>query len=867
MDKFEINIDKHQIRKKPPKGDKIFGRISNRVAKNKEVLSIEEITYEVGEHYKAFTRANMCNNTRNDNSFEKQIFLVLDFDENPDYEKFKEKCQKYGLNYTFTYRSLRWSKENQKFRAVFVLDDWIKDSRIADVVNQLLLKIFDDTDGNDLKADQKCKELCRMFLGGKKVIEAFPENRISIRDVWYAFHEYFREKKGDNYGARLKTVAKDLNVAIINNELAIYEAVQANAMQTDLERVEDGNIVMFLPKNNKKIINHKNKTGKNNTEASTLRTITINKETLMEMCLLFKEFTEETRGLEHDEKFILATNLRFIKGGKTWFFEALPEHHSKWKSHWKYNVDNDYMPSGCNKGCPYAEQCGSSTIYSKCGSKIRKLSNLDTYLPLANCQEQLKTCLREAVDARDDNIYVIKAQTALGKTEAYCNIIQESPDKQFIIAVPTCKLQAEVVQRLKYKGIECTQTESVYETIKKLDLPDLEEMVKKLYENGYGRFVVKQIRTYKNENYNKLTKYQRQELDHLTGKKQGLETSRCIVTTHAYFQMMNMDTLKDYEIIIDEDFLITLFKRNWSLSLGDVKKILEKNMLSSNDREKLKLILEMEDQETKQISFTKPNVCKLEKLYKRADEISGPLPMLLESSCVVMDRVHEEIMFCKKIELPPRKMIILSASVNEKLYEDVSGGGERVRFWNVPDAKYKGHVIQYTAHTMSRKCIKAAGPEKVLQKVKEIAGDVPVISFKMIDTDLDIHFGKTEGFDNLKGKDIAIVGTPHNRPALYKLLGEALGYNTAGSITNHRVERNNYEFRIMTFADKSMRNLQLFLIETELEQAIGRARVLREDCTVYVFSNYPCKQAELNMEPYLNITAEEESEDEEEIKE
>lgn len=45
MDKFEINIDKHQIRKKPPKGDKIFGRISNRVAKNKEVLSAERIGF------------------------------------------------------------------------------------------------------------------------------------------------------------------------------------------------------------------------------------------------------------------------------------------------------------------------------------------------------------------------------------------------------------------------------------------------------------------------------------------------------------------------------------------------------------------------------------------------------------------------------------------------------------------------------------------------------------------------------------------------------------------------------------------------------------------------------------------------------
>lgn len=53
------------------------------------------------------------------------------------------------------------------------------------------------------------------------------------------------------------------------------------------------------------------------------------------------------------------------------------------------------------------------------------------------------------------------------------------------------------VQRLKGKGIECTWTESVYENIKKLDLPDLEAMVKKLYDDGFGRFVVKQIREYK----------------------------------------------------------------------------------------------------------------------------------------------------------------------------------------------------------------------------------------------------------------------------------------------------------------------------------------------------------------------------------
>ena len=36
MSKIEINIDKHQIRKKPPKGDYKFAAISRRLSNNKE---------------------------------------------------------------------------------------------------------------------------------------------------------------------------------------------------------------------------------------------------------------------------------------------------------------------------------------------------------------------------------------------------------------------------------------------------------------------------------------------------------------------------------------------------------------------------------------------------------------------------------------------------------------------------------------------------------------------------------------------------------------------------------------------------------------------------------------------------------------
>ena len=41
-----------------------------------------------------------------------------------------------------------------------------------------------------------------------------------------------------------------------------------------------------------------------------------------------------------------------------------------------------------------------------------------------------------------------------------------------------------------------------------------------------------------------------------------------------------------------------------------------------------------------------------------------------------------------------------------------------------------------------------------------------------------------------------------------------------------------------------LREIQLYLIESELIQAVGRARLLRNDCTVTVLSNLPITQAD-----------------------
>ena len=42
-----------------------------------------------------------------------------------------------------------------------------------------------------------------------------------------------------------------------------------------------------------------------------------------------------------------------------------------------------------------------------------------------------------------------------------------------------------------------------------------------------------------------------------------------------------------------------------------------------------------------------------------------------------------------------------------------------------------------------------------------------------------------------------------------------------------------------------LRKVQLWMISSALEQAIGRARLLRNDCTVTVFARFPVDQAKV----------------------
>lgn len=121
--------------------------------------------------------------------------------------------------------------------------------------------------------------------------------------------------------------------------------------------------------------------------------------------------------------------------------------------------------------------------------------------------------------------------------------------------------------------------------------------------------------------------------------------------------------------------------------------------------------------------------------------------------------------------------------------------------YHCKEAKYKGTVNLYTDSTYSRDAlINGENHDELTKKIKEISGDNIVITFKAIE---NVFFTEDKHMSYMK------------------------------------TQYNGYEFWMNTFKDYRLRTIQMWLIESLLEQAAGRARLLRFDCTVNVFARFP----------------------------
>jgi len=109
----------------------------------------------------------------------------------------------------------------------------------------------------------------------------------------------------------------------------------------------------------------------------------------------------------------------------------------------------------------------------------------------------------------------------------------------------------------------------------------------------------------------------------------------------------------------------------------------------------------------------------------------------------------------------------------------------------------------------------------------------------------------------LSATAIAVVGTPHIHPIVTSLYANVLGielsaidFNKKGlyNFKQQQVTHNGFQFWISTYDNKDLRTIHFHFIESELRQAVGRARHNTEPATVKLFSNYPLPEACINDE-------------------
>ena len=228
------------------------------------------------------------------------------------------------------------------------------------------------------------------------------------------------------------------------------------------------------------------------------------------------------------------------------------------------------------------------------------------------------------------------------------------------------------------------------------------------------------------------------------------------------------------------------------------------------------------------------------------DDIDFNLLEFLNSKATVVNDNY--VYYASLKELPKQKIIIISATIDCKVYAEFFKN-RYIKECLINEVKYKGKVIQRAYNSFSRNWIEnnIEEYEKIRDEYKKKGCyDICFKRFEKADTAL--HFGETQGKDIYSNGDIVILGTPFPDDMVCRLMAAAMNYDTeiisTDRINIREISYDKYKFYFSTFKDELLKDLHIYQISSELEQAVGRGRLLNNDNTVYVFSSFPVKQAE-----------------------
>lgn len=859
-EKVSICLDHEGFNQKPDKKEVV--RISERIAGQNSTVTIKELMDSVTlPDAKSFTPATFVNAKRLNQNWKSQQIFALDIDSGLRIEEAIGLSAKWRVEPTFIYSTFSHTDKNHKFRMVFVLDEEIHDLRIRNVIQTALTTLFPTSDKN-------ANDAARVLFGGKK-IEFLNKGVVSVPEILDGVVR--KIKSGSNSTREMKNFCKA-------SGLAFYKGYPHYKKFEEIELPSDwSNLFISKTKNRTNTINyystraensHLNyylvfsKDSKQDHEYFSYETKSFEEQevkqvrnfpfdNLQKRCKLYREGILGDYWLYHNEMFGLMTNLLNVEGGKSKIVEIINsrkeylEKQDEWSLMMNQIKKMNYAPTRCNTYCPFANECIHATNMIEQGKLPRgsvQVIEEPQFQDVDEVYKKLENVLGDLLKSTENGVYVIKAPTGIGKTEAIVNFAAEN---HFSVAFPTHKLKEEVSQRLTSKRIK---------HIKVPELPLLEkpfsEKIEHLYNIGAYRTVNKYLRQIANDN---------EDVSIFLEDLEKVKTSKneLLLTTHQRAIFTNDDS--NSTVIFDEDPIQSLFPIS-QMKVSDL--IFAFTKLQDNEVNKDVIITFQNmilnapfDIVQERSSFLLPSVKDLEQTIVEERTISSNVLGFLNCDYFLKMRIHntDYIYFIQRKKLSmSKKTIILSATINEKISKLVFG--EEVTFVDLGLVKPVGSMLQVTSKSFSRFTIKENHKElKSLAKnlMERYNPESEIITYKDFSTGgkhEEIYFGNTEGIDNLKGENITVIGTPHLNPIAYLLISVTLGYRMGleeSRMEYRPVERNGLRFYFTTYSnDTLLKEIQFYLVESQLLQAIGRARVNRFPAKVLILSNLPVVGAE-----------------------
>ena len=797
--KYNITIDPRQRVSKPNETEKksITSYLTQQTG-----VTINQFSELVSPPNSLTWSGGLFNGTRSNNSWIAQSVFALDFDKGTiTIEQVCLKLNEVGILPQLWYTSFSDSPALRKFRVVMFLDTPVIEDSLHKLINLSLLSLFPE-------ADTSCKDPSRYFFGGKEctIIHTSPILTSSFIDA--------------------------LSIQMYSSDSNSFRKVPLEPVQNYITKSAEKPTFLSYYYSNDQI------SAESNTPTPTSlkggNKVKIDIEVARQKIRILDEFLNG-EWLFHPQLFGLATNLIYVEGGFQLMKKTMEKFNLEGKTQYTQNNFNilpyvnkvKYPPQSIHSFSPYNED---RDLYDIVTSVRDIRGHIETLSPinkikLTEAENLLKMKYDEVIkNGGLGKIYLFSLPTAIGKTESLI-------DAQATIALPTNDLKNEISERMKTK-FTCTPDPVLFED------PSLNHKLKYYYSIGLANKATSILHHIINPRNSTLYSLQDIEIanQYLTQLNRSVNSTDTILTTHkrALFTDFVHDTL-----IFDEDPLSSLLEIK-ELKIHDLYKL-----YLEVEKEELKTICEHLQKSTEnQIQTTPTFSFDIDELIDSVSTITMVSNIFEFFNSLFYIRTEKNsIYYVVKRELPKdKKVIIMSATLPLYIYQQMFG--DRIEIIDIRDVEQEGSITQYTKWSCSRK-----GLKRYSKTISEEVGDLPVITFKKLKDQFnnpvkEMHFGNCSGYDGMKGKDMVVVGTPHRNSIEYLLTAKVLGIDfktTETTMSHQKIEYNGFRFKFNCFDHEELRNIQLSLIESDLVQAVGRARTLRTSAHVDLYSNFPLR--------------------------